>query len=119
MKTTPLLALTLFAACNPTSSLETSSPKATVSGANQQLAYVMRTEYQAQAMRVEPPLGLEPSDGSELGLQSLVATVTIDGPMAHTELHFTFKNTENRQREGRFKIELPDGAAVSRFAMLS
>lgn len=117
-----LLAASTLAACRPTSSLGTdprgSAPART--GAARQLAYARRAEYQAQARaeRVEPPLGLEPSDGAELALSSLRATVEITGPLAHTELHFSFKNTEQRQREGRFRIELPDGAAVSRFAML-
>ncbi len=120
MKIDKLLLLTLIA-CRSPSSLETSWSPAIDSrasgAASRQLAYVMHAEYQAQAQRVEPPLGLVPSDGSELLLRSLQATVTIDGPIAHTELRFAFHNTEDRQREGRFKIELPDGAAVSRFAM--
>ncbi len=121
MTTRKLLYLAVLASCQPTSSLETSRfPKGVKTGgaASRQLAYAMHAQYQAQAERVAPPLGLEPSDGSELALRSLEATVSINGPIARTELHFSFRNTENRQREGRFRIELPDGAAVSRFAML-
>ncbi|HEY4117731.1 MAG TPA: VIT domain-containing protein, partial [Byssovorax sp.] len=64
-----------------------------------------------------PPVRLAASDGSELGLKSLSATVTVEGPLAHTELHFTFTNPDARQKEGRFSITLPAGAAVGRFAM--
>lgn len=64
-----------------------------------------------------PPVRLAASDGSELGLKELTATVTVEGPLAHTELHFTFTNPDARQKEGRFSITLPAGAAVGRFAM--
>jgi hypothetical protein len=60
---------------------------------------------------------LIPTDGSELALIALQARVTITGPLAHTELSFTFHNPEDRTREGRFAIDLPPGAAVGRFAM--
>jgi Beta propeller domain/Vault protein inter-alpha-trypsin domain len=66
---------------------------------------------------VEPPVRLVPTDGSELALRGLAATVDIDGPTAHTELHFRFHNAEERQREGRFTITLPPNAAVTRFTM--
>src|SRR6185312_7157373 len=61
---------------------------------------------------------LTPTDGSELALTALKADITLEGPLAHTELHMTFHNTEARQREGRFQIALPPGAAIGRFAML-
>src|SRR5262249_9682397 len=66
---------------------------------------------------VAPPLELAPTDGNELELLDLAAEVTIEGPLAHTELHLVFRNPEARVREGRFSITLPAGAAVSRFAM--
>lgn len=64
-----------------------------------------------------PPVSLTPTDGSELELRALDADIQIQGPLAHTELHFVFHNAESRTREGRFAIALPPGAAVSRFAM--
>jgi adenosine/AMP kinase len=67
--------------------------------------------------QVDPPVRLVPTDGSELALRGLAATVSIDGPSAHTELHFRFHNAEERQREGRFTITLPPNAAVTRFTM--
>ncbi len=77
----------------------------------------MRAEYRAQSAETPPPLSLVPSDGSELALASLTAKVTIEGPLAHTELRMAFTNTEARVREGRFAITLPPGATVGRFAM--
>jgi tetratricopeptide (TPR) repeat protein len=40
-----------------------------------------------------------------------------NAPLAFTELHLTFENPENRVIEGQFRITLPVGASVSRFAM--
>jgi hypothetical protein len=77
----------------------------------------LRAMYTKQAERVAPPAQLVPTDGSELALQSLAAKVDIDGPLARTELHFTFANLESRQREGRFSLTLPPSASVARFAM--
>jgi hypothetical protein len=116
--------LVLAASCRPSSSFDYLTPPSGTDGRtglgmlDARLAATMRSEYKAQATRVEAPMSLAPSDGSELGLKALSAKVTIDGPLAHTELHFTFHNAEPRIREGRFRIELPSGAAIGRFAML-
>ena len=63
------------------------------------------------------PISLTASDGAGLELVSLSADAAIDDPLAFTELHLTFRNPENRVREGRFRITLPAGATISRFAM--
>jgi len=63
------------------------------------------------------PISLTASDGAGLDLVSLSADAAIDDPLAFTELHLTFRNPENRVREGRFRITLPSGATISRFAM--
>jgi len=63
------------------------------------------------------PISLTGSDGAGLELVSLTADAAIDDPLAFTELHLVFRNPENRVREGRFRITLPSGATVSRFAM--
>jgi tetratricopeptide (TPR) repeat protein len=63
------------------------------------------------------PISLTASDGAGLELVSLTADTAIDDPLAFTELHLVFRNPENRVREGRFRITLPSGATVSRFAM--
>jgi TonB family protein len=63
------------------------------------------------------PMALTASDGSGLDLVSMKARVVIEDPLAFTELHLVFDNPEPRRREGRFEIELPPGAALSRLAM--
>jgi hypothetical protein len=66
---------------------------------------------------VESPLSLTASDGTGLELTSLAAQVVVEDPLAFTELHLVFRNPEDRVREGRFRITLPSGAVISRFAM--
>lgn len=63
------------------------------------------------------PMTLTASDGAGLDLVSMKARVVIEDPLALTELHLVFENPEPRRREGRFEIELPPGAALSRLAM--
>jgi hypothetical protein len=41
----------------------------------------------------------------------------LEPPLAFTELHLTFENPRDQVIEGRFRIALPPGAALSRFAM--
>ena len=81
------------------------------------MSAALRAEYRGQLERTPPPVSLVPADGSELELRALAASIQIEGPFAHTELHFTFRNHEPRVREGRFSIALPPGAAIDRFAM--
>jgi hypothetical protein len=63
------------------------------------------------------PLSLTASDGSGLALAELHAAAVVEGPLAFTEVRLAFDNTENRVREGTFKIALPQGASLGRFAM--
>jgi hypothetical protein len=63
------------------------------------------------------PVSLTASDGSGLRLAELNARAVVDDPLALTELHLVFDNPEARTLEGTFSITLPEGAAVSRFAM--
>ena len=65
----------------------------------------------------EIPIRLTASDGSGLRLQALSAKAVVEDPLALTELHLTFENPEARVREGTFRITLPQGASLSRFAM--
>jgi hypothetical protein len=67
--------------------------------------------------RAEAPWKLTASDGSGLEVVRVDAKAVVEGPLAFTELHLYFRNGENRTREGRFAITLPNRAAVSRFAM--
>ena len=66
---------------------------------------------------VGAPWTLTASDGSGLTLRRVEARAVTEGPLAFTELHLWFHNAEARTREGTFVITLPQGAAVSRFAM--
>ena len=70
-----------------------------------------------QHQELVPPFSLTASDGSGLAVTRVEAKAVLEGPLAYTELHLYFKNTENRRREGTFAITLPTHAAVSRFAM--
>jgi hypothetical protein len=110
-------------ACRPTSSLTQLASLGTdkgvaLGGLGDRLAQALKHEYRGQLDHSPPPVSLVPSDGSELAMQALDAKVTIQGPLAYTELKFKFHNTEPRVREGRFSIGLPAGAGVARFAML-
>ncbi|HWB75754.1 MAG TPA: AgmX/PglI C-terminal domain-containing protein [Nannocystaceae bacterium] len=63
------------------------------------------------------PLALTATDGTELRLLSIDAEAVIEQPLAFTQMHLVFQNVEMRTIEGRFRIELPEHAAISRFAM--
>lgn len=65
----------------------------------------------------EVPIRLTSSDGTGLRLQSLRASAVVEDPLALTEMHLTFQNPESRVLEGTFRITLPQGASLSRFAM--
>ncbi len=64
-----------------------------------------------------PPVSLTASDGSGLAIAALKASAVVEGPLAFTEMKLAFDNPENRVREGTFKIVLPQGASLGRFAM--
>ncbi|MDY0061332.1 MAG: VIT domain-containing protein, partial [Myxococcota bacterium] len=70
-----------------------------------------------QMVRREPPLSLTASDGTGLRLVALKAQAVVEEPLAFTELQLAFENPENRTIEGNFRITLPQGATISRFAM--
>ena len=63
------------------------------------------------------PMSLTASDGTGLKMSDLKVRSVVQDPLAFTELTMTFENPEDRTIEGRFEITLPDGAAISRFAM--
>lgn len=62
-------------------------------------------------------VSLTASDGTGLEMKSFKAKVVVEGLFAFTEIEMVFHNPQKRQREGRFQIVLPQGAAISRFAM--
>ena len=63
------------------------------------------------------PISLTASDGTGLALVGLEVNGVLEPPLAFTELHLTFDNPRDRTIEGQFRIALPPGAALSRFAM--
>jgi hypothetical protein len=71
----------------------------------------------ASAADVAPPMRLTASDGTGLKLVSLRARAVVREPLAFTELHLVFDNPADRTMEGHFTIDMPKGAAISRFAM--
>lgn len=77
---------------------------------------VLRYEFEKGEREISP-LELTAADGTGLELKLYQAKTIIEGPLAFTELRLTFLNPENREREGRFRITLPEQAAISRFAM--
>ncbi len=64
-----------------------------------------------------PPFSLTATDGTGLALVALDARGVLEPPLAFTELRLTFENPQDRVIEGRFRVALPAGAALSRFAM--
>src|SRR5262249_42470100 len=64
-----------------------------------------------------PSISLTASDGTGLVLASFDARGVVEGPLAFTEVRLAFDNPEARTLEGTFRITLPQGAAISRFAM--
>jgi hypothetical protein len=69
------------------------------------------------AVAADAPVSLTASDGTGLKLVKLQARAVITDPLAFTELTLTFENPLDRIIEGQFKITLPSGATISRFAM--
>ncbi len=69
------------------------------------------------ALAEEAPLSLTASDGTGLKLVKLQARGVVMDPLAFTELTLSFQNPLDRVLEGQFKVTLPPGATVSRFAM--
>ncbi len=76
-----------------------------------------RPDRPAEPSEPAAPLSLTASDGTGLALVALEANGVLEPPLAFTELHLTFDNPRDRTIEGQFRISLPPGAALSRFAM--
>jgi len=83
-------------------------------------------QVQAQGTIIEPeiwpprpprPLPPRPALNQELQLVSQAATVEITGAVARTKIAQTFQNVTNQTIEGTYVFPLPEGAAVSGFAM--
>lgn len=76
-----------------------------------------KTSVERQETETVSPISLTASDGTGLALVALAANGVLEPPLAFTELHLTFDNPRDETIEGRFRIALPPGAALSRFAM--
>jgi outer membrane protein OmpA-like peptidoglycan-associated protein len=104
-----LVAALCLAGCKPTAPTTVPVP-VTAASVSLVTAPIVRAE-------LSPPFTLTASDGSGLALVRVDAKAVMEGPLAFTELHLIFDNTEDRMREGTFQITLPPRAAISRFAM--
>src|SRR5947207_2950541 len=69
------------------------------------------------AVAAEAPVTLTASDGTGLRLVQMTGRAVVEDPLAFTELHLAFENPNERTLEGTFRITLPQGASVGRFAM--
>jgi tetratricopeptide (TPR) repeat protein len=73
--------------------------------------------FAVSALAEEAPVSLTASDGAGLKLVSYTARAVVEDPLAFTELALVFENPRDTLIEGQFRVTLPRGAAVSRFAM--
>src|SRR3954467_483126 len=71
----------------------------------------------ALAAHADSPVSLTASDGTGLKLVGYSARAVVEDPLAFTELKLVFENPQDRIIEGQFRVTLPRGATVSRFAM--
>ncbi len=104
--------------------VDTKRPAESASKPGPLIASVAHASFQFPKAPAEPPenepaapISLTASDGTGLALVALEADGVLEPPLAFTELHLTFENPRDQTIEGRFRIALPPGAALSRFAM--
>jgi tetratricopeptide (TPR) repeat protein len=121
-RTVALLGLLTLAAAGITASLAGDARSGSAAGLNSTSFQPASFRFaKAAAVDREPepaaPIGLTASDGTGLALVALEANGVLEPPLAFTELHLTFDNPRDQTIEGRFRIALPPGAALSRFAM--
>ena len=81
------------------------------------LAALMSVVVSLPSLGEEAPVSLTASDGAGLTLVSYTARAVVEDPLAFTELTLVFENPRDRVIEGQFRVTLPVGATVSRFAM--
>jgi len=62
------------------------------------------------------PISLTNPDGQAMALVKYDLRAAVHGALSLVEMAMTFRNSENRQMEGRFTYTLPPGATISRFA---
>ncbi|MFL6197355.1 MAG: VIT domain-containing protein [Thermoanaerobaculia bacterium] len=110
-RTVPLVGLLIAAAFGLAASF---AEKPAVASASFRFA---KASGEAPAAEAGAPIQLTTSDGTGLALVALEVNGLLEPPLAFTELHLTFENPRDERIEGRFRIALPPGAALSRFAM--
>ncbi|HEY4574063.1 MAG TPA: VIT domain-containing protein, partial [Thermoanaerobaculia bacterium] len=110
----PVAALVLLAAVSSTHPGESRPAAAPFQSASFRFA---KAHAGPPASEPAAPISLTASDGTGLALVALEANGVLEPPLAFTELHLTFENPRDQRIEGRFRIALPPGAALSRFAM--
>jgi tetratricopeptide (TPR) repeat protein len=81
------------------------------------LPFVGSADVERPGAGISAPLSLTASDGTGLKLVSLEVRAVVQSPLAFTELWLEFENPEARVLEGHFRVTLPQGATLSRFAM--
>ncbi|HEY7213530.1 MAG TPA: VIT domain-containing protein, partial [Thermoanaerobaculia bacterium] len=123
-RTVPLLGLLALAAIGLAAGSAVDRKTSAASRPGSPAAGIARASFQFPKALAEPPeaepaapISLTASDGTGLALAALEADGVLEPPLAFTELHLTFENPRDRTIEGRFRIALPPGAALSRFAM--
>jgi hypothetical protein len=98
--------------------VDTAAPAASLPAGGTSFRFPLATkDDRAAGADHAPPFSLTATDGTGLALAALDARGVLEPPLAFTELHLTFENPRDRVIEGRFRIALPAGAALSRFAM--
>ncbi len=79
--------------------------------------FLAATLCSAAALAEDAPVSLTASDGTGLKLVEYTARAVVADPLAFTELTLVFENPQDRVIEGQFRVTLPQGATLSRFAM--
>lgn len=69
------------------------------------------------AWRPEWPISVQASNGYYINLLSLKVSTVIAEPLAYTEIHIKFQSVSSEVLEGIFRMTVPEGALVSRWAM--
>jgi tetratricopeptide (TPR) repeat protein len=118
MRARPFL-LALAAACTPAAHAQP-APRAELATVTLPPSRSFKIAPQGDQMIAvsENPMSLTASDGTGLKMVALSARAVVEDPLAFTELRLTFENPRDRVIEGHFRMTLPRGASVSRFAMM-
>lgn len=64
-----------------------------------------------------PQLSVKGADSTEVRMHEMYVKVTVAGTIAYTTVEMHFSNSGSRDREGELLFPLPEGVAVSRYAI--